>query len=136
MLCLPNNPELSNITTIGDSFIYGSEYETNTLRAGSANQDVPCAVCKSTNTHISIMIPGRKSCYNGWKIEYNGLIASDYHGYSASSFICVDGNPEFIQGGQKNENGRLLYFTSTKCGALACPPYKDDVAVNCVVCSQ
>jgi hypothetical protein len=79
------------------------------------------------------MIPGRKSCYNGWKIEYNGLIASDYHGYSASSYICVDGNPEFVQGGQKNENGRLLYFTSTKCTVR--PGWLIQI-VECLFCTQ
>ena len=135
-LCLPNNPELSNLTTAGDSHLYGTEYEERTLRTDAINEDIPCAVCKSVNTHTSIMIPGRENCYQGWKKEYNGLLASDHIGHSASSYICVDKQPEYVSGGQENKSGRSLYFTSTRCGSLSCPPYKDNQAVNCVVCSQ
>jgi hypothetical protein len=136
-LCLPRDPELSNMTAqYSDSHIYGTEYEESTLRSDALNEDVPCALCKSTNTHSSVMIPGRKSCYPGWKVEYNGFLASDHYGFSASSYICIDKDPEYVPGGQKDENGRRLYMTVIKCGALSCPPYKDNHMVNCVVCSQ
>ncbi|VDI20211.1 Hypothetical predicted protein [Mytilus galloprovincialis] len=82
------------------------------------------------------MIPGRENCYQGWKKEYNGLLASDHYASRASSFICVDKQPDYVPGGQENKDGRRLYFTSTKCGSLSCPPYKDNQAVNCVVCSH
>ncbi|CAC5365956.1 unnamed protein product [Mytilus coruscus] len=75
-LCLPNNPELSNLTTAGVSHLFGTEYEEKILQADAIDEDIPCAVCKSVNTHISIMIPGRETCYQGWKKEYNGLLAS------------------------------------------------------------
>ncbi|VDI76770.1 Hypothetical predicted protein, partial [Mytilus galloprovincialis] len=135
-LCLPNNPELSNLTTAGVSHLFGTEFEEAILRTDAINEDIPCAVCKSVNTHISLIIPGRETCYQGWKKEYNDLLASDHFAYSASSYICVDKQPEYVPGGQENKDGRRLYFTSTKCGSLSCPPYRDNQAVNCVVCSQ
>jgi len=84
----------------------------------------------------SVMITGRKSCYPGWQVEYNGFLASDRISHSASSYICLDKNPEYVPGGQKDENGRRLYLTLIKCGALSCPPYKVNHMVHCVVCSQ
>jgi hypothetical protein len=60
----------------GNSLLYGTEYQENILAPDSADEDVPCAVCRSTTTQTSIMIPGRETCYPGWKKEYNGLIAS------------------------------------------------------------
>jgi hypothetical protein len=65
MICLSSNPELSNITAPGGSFIYGTEYEDNMFASGALDEDVPCAVCRTSNTYTSIMIPGRKSCYTG-----------------------------------------------------------------------
>ncbi|VDH90187.1 Hypothetical predicted protein [Mytilus galloprovincialis] len=136
ILCLPNNPETSNITTVGRSLIYGTEYEETFFGAGAADEDAPCAVCRSHYTYASIMIPGRKSCYSGWKLEYHGYLASNHYGYKASSYICVDNKPEFLQGGKSNQNGNLLFATATKCGSLPCPPYDDNFAVYCVVCSK
>ncbi|CAG2222712.1 unnamed protein product [Mytilus edulis] len=73
ILCLPNNPDISNRTTGGSSFIYGTEYEDTFFGASAVNEDAPCAVCRSHNTYASIMIPGRKSCYSGWKTGVSGL---------------------------------------------------------------
>jgi hypothetical protein len=50
MLCLPSNPELSNKTISASSLIYGIEYAESTFGSGAVNEDVPCAVCRSTNT--------------------------------------------------------------------------------------
>ncbi|XP_071134417.1 uncharacterized protein [Mytilus edulis] len=137
MLCLPNNPELSNRTAPGSSLLVGTEYDNGNFFAnGAHNEDVPCALCRSLNTSASIMIPGRKSCDSGWKIEYNGILASGAYSHKPSSYICLDSHPEFLQGGQGDQNGHVLYGTSTKCGSLACPPYVDNMAINCVVCSK
>ncbi|CAG2242397.1 unnamed protein product [Mytilus edulis] len=137
MLCLPNNPEISNRTAPGNSLLVGTEYDNGNFFAnGAHNEDVPCALCRSSNTSASIMIPGRKSCDSGWKIEYNGILASGAFTHKPSSYICLDSHPEFLQGGQGDQNGHVLYGTSTKCGSLACPPYVDNMAINCVVCSK
>ncbi|XP_076072268.1 uncharacterized protein LOC143044224 [Mytilus galloprovincialis] len=136
MLCLPNNPKLSNKTAPGNSFIFGTEFEENFLRSDAVNEDIPCALCRSINTTSSVMFPGRNVCYNGWKKEYEGYVMSGYWGHRASSYICVDLHPDYVPGGKSNTNGQLLYVTSTKCGTLTCPPYNDNMAVNCVVCSK
>lgn len=135
-LCLPSTPELSNRTIPGGSFIYGTDYEENVFASGAKDEDVPCAVCRTSNTYTSIMIPGRKSCYTGWNREYNGILASNHYSFKASSYICVDASPEFVPGGKDNKNGNLLYATGTKCGSLTCPPYTDNMSVYCVVCSK
>ncbi|VDI79939.1 Hypothetical predicted protein [Mytilus galloprovincialis] len=135
-LCLPNNPELSNRTIPGSSFLYGTEYEENFLHSDSDGQDVPCAFCRSPGSSSTEMFPGRKTCYNGWKMEYLGYIMSGYFGYRASSYICVDIHGEYVQGGKANTVGQSLYATGTKCGTLPCPPYNDNLAVYCVVCSK
>ncbi|XP_071134416.1 uncharacterized protein [Mytilus edulis] len=137
MLCLPNNPELSNRTAPGNSLLVGTEYQDgNFFGHGAEDEDVPCALCRSVNTSTSIMIPGRESCDSGWKIEYRGILASGAHHYKPSSYICLDSHPEFLQAGEDNKNGHLLYATRTKCGSLACPPYANNMAINCVVCSK
>ncbi|XP_071133332.1 uncharacterized protein [Mytilus edulis] len=136
MLCLPNNPKLSNKTGPSNSFIYGTEFEDNFLRNDAANEDIPCALCRSMNTTSSVMFPGRNICYNGWKTEYEGYVMSGHWAHRASSYICVDLHPDYIPGGKADTNGQLLYVTGTKCGPLSCPPYNDNIAVNCVVCSK
>jgi hypothetical protein len=136
ILCLPHDPEPSNITANGNSLLYGTEYQENILAPDSADEDVPCAVCRSTMTQTSIMIPGREACYPGWKKEYHGLIASGHRAYTSSSYICLDKNIEYIPSGKTNNDGALLYITTLKCGSLPCPPYHDDKAINCVVCSK
>lgn len=82
------------------------------------------------------MIPGRKSCYSGWTMEYNGRLASNAYTYRASSYVCVDMNPDFIAGGEANNNHNLLYATGSKCGSLPCPPYHDNLELYCVVCTK
>ncbi|VDI44163.1 Hypothetical predicted protein [Mytilus galloprovincialis] len=137
MLCLPNNPELNNRTGTSYSFLSGTEYENgNFFVNGAANEDVPCALCRSVNTSTSIMIPGRESCDSGWKLEYHGILASGHYGNKPSSYICLDSHPEFLQAGEDDKNGHLLYATQTNCGSLACPPYVNNKAINCVVCSR
>ncbi|VDI79936.1 Hypothetical predicted protein [Mytilus galloprovincialis] len=116
MLCLPNNPKLSNKTAPGDSFLHGTEFEENFLRNDAADEDVPCAFCRSLNTTSSAMFPGRNVCYDGWKLEYEGYIMSGYWGYRASSYICVDLHPDYVSGGKANTNGQLLYVTGYTAG--------------------
>ncbi|XP_052104772.1 uncharacterized protein LOC127737859 [Mytilus californianus] len=123
-LCLPNNPELSNITGPGRSVLYGTEFEHGDyFKKGADQEDVPCALCRSENTSATVMIPGRQTCYRGWKMEYHGILGSNAYEYKASSYICVDSDPECVQGGERNNNENLIYPTTAKCGSLPCPPY-------------
>ncbi|VDI33460.1 Hypothetical predicted protein, partial [Mytilus galloprovincialis] len=136
MLCLPSDPELSNRTAPGNTFIYGTEYQENSFASNSADEDVPCAVCRNPKSFSSLMIPGRKTCYAGWQTEYMGYLASGCFNCKASSFICVDSQPEYIPSGERNDNGHLLYMVGTKCGSLPCPPYHAGLELYCVVCTK
>ncbi|CAG2216181.1 unnamed protein product [Mytilus edulis] len=136
-LCLPNNPELSNRTGPGSSLLYGTEYENGDIfKKGAQDEDVPCALCRSQNTSTTVMIPGRQTCYSGWKMEYHGILGSNAYEYKASSYICVDSDPEYVQGGERSNNENLIYPTTAKCGSLPCPPYGNNLLINCVVCSK
>jgi len=108
MLCLPNNPEINNTTTtVGSSYIYGMEYEQNVFKPDANNEDVPCALCRSRDSHSSVMIPGRMMCYPGWKREYYGYLSSGATGHTSSDYICVDINPEYTPGGQADKDTHL-----------------------------
>ncbi|CAC5370388.1 unnamed protein product [Mytilus coruscus] len=136
-LCLPADPEISNATyTSTDSLLYGSEYEHNYFAANSDDEDMPCVVCRMRHAATTLMIPGRKTCYSGWNIEYTGLLASGYQGYSPSTYLCVDSQPEYVPSGQEDKNGHLFYVVGYKCGSLPCPPYHDNRIAYCVVCSK
>lgn len=97
---------------------------------------MPCALCRNNGSSSSVMIPGRRTCYAGWNMEYTGMLAAGSHSHSASNFICVDNNPEYILSGKAGNDGHLMYVVNTKCGPLPCPPYKDNRQVYCVVCSK
>ncbi|XP_071133141.1 uncharacterized protein [Mytilus edulis] len=99
MLCLTNNPEFSDKSGSGRSFIFGTEFEGNQFASDSNDEDVPCALCRSGNTSSSVMIPGRKSCYAGWKEEYNGILASSANNHAPSPYLCVDAHPTYVNGG-------------------------------------
>lgn len=136
-LCLPNDPEISNETYSGTaSFLYGSEYEQNYFASNSDDEDMPCVVCRMRTAATALMIPGRKSCYSGWNMEYTGLLASGNQAYSPSTYLCVDGQPEYIPSGQDDKNGHIFYVVGYKCGSLPCPPYHNNRIVYCVVCSK
>lgn len=135
-LCLPNNPELSNRTVPGHSYLYGAEYEESTFGPNSRDEDVPCALCHRKNSTTSVMIAGRRTCYSGWQLEYRGRIASNAYKYRASSYVCVDLNPDYIPGGERSNDHSVLYTTGIKCGSIQCPPYHDNLEIFCVVCSK
>lgn len=117
--------------------MYGGEYHSNFFASDSYDEDVPCALCRATSASSVIMIPGKNTCYSGWKLEYHGYLASGNHGHDvASSFVCVDINPEYILGGLTQNLGKLFYEVLAKCGTLKCPPYKNNHPLTCVVCSK
>ncbi|KAL3880009.1 hypothetical protein ACJMK2_032281 [Sinanodonta woodiana] len=135
-LCLPEDPTWAKYldgTFGGDhrARVYGTEYET-----GGGENDVPCAVCRTTR-FSSIMIPGRINCYSGWTVEYSGYLVSAHYGHASPiEYVCLDGNPESIDGGHANLNGHLIYLVDVICGSLRCPPYVNGRELACVVCSK
>ncbi|XP_060070096.1 short-chain collagen C4-like [Ylistrum balloti] len=142
-LCLPPDPEWLNTTVVPDDYtgrLYGAEYDSNNDHAffGSKSHDeeIPCAVCRSTSFVSSVMIPARTSCYSGWTKAYSGSLASGYYGYAAATeYVCVDEHAQPLAGGaDRDDNGVLFLGVKAFCGSLRCPPYEQDKYISCVVC--
>ncbi|PVD29532.1 hypothetical protein C0Q70_08783 [Pomacea canaliculata] len=133
-LCLPlSNLTLMNISVSTFALLYGGEYET-----GDEHQekDPLCAVCRSSRAN-NVMIPATTVCPAGWTSEYSGwLMGGNPPHNAASEFICVDFLMEERIASEENLNGKLLFYTSTLCGSLPCPPYVSGKRVTCVVCSK
>lgn len=132
---MPANPVFDNHTTPGYyAFLYGAEYET--LTESSNNLEPTCAVCRIARA-TQIMVPGTNECMSGWRQEYSGYLMAGYYAHpAASEYVCVDSSFGYLPGTQANNDGRLLYYTLSKCGSLACPPYEDRKVVLCAVCSK
>ena len=96
---------------------------------------------------------GKTRCPSAdWTVEYQGYIMSqaEHNGggndlmggiYYATSYICVDAQPEAYTDKYINGNdGNLLYFTNAACSGFGslenCPPYKNGPTLSCVVCTK
>ncbi|XP_025077076.1 short-chain collagen C4-like isoform X2 [Pomacea canaliculata] len=135
-LCLPPNPETSNIERPSDySHLGGTEYKVS--NRPERDQDALCAVCFVDDRSTNIMVPGTNKCPSGWSSEYTGFLMSGYRGHGASTeFICVDSKMESRVGSGTDQGGRLLYMVASICGSLPCPPYLDKNILQCVVCTK
>ena len=140
-VCLPKNPQyMSTTVPTYYSEMHGSEYEVvnDNIFPGKHDHNVPCAVCYATNRITKLMIPARIECPDSsWTIEYKGYLMAGYHDHpSNKAYECVDENPESIDGGESDTNGALIYFTRSTCNGLPCPPYVNNRAITCVVCTK
>ena len=57
------------------AYMYGTEYETsnfNLFPSSAHDQNAPCARCYTNDRPALMMIPGIKTCPNGWTKEYGG----------------------------------------------------------------
>ncbi|XP_053374314.1 uncharacterized protein LOC128546927 [Mercenaria mercenaria] len=148
-LCLTNEPLWDHfeesVASLGK--ITGTEYRFNEHRSNGAadflgdymyNQKVPCAICH-TQRSVSVMIPGRNRCYDGWTMEYRGYLVSGYTGdTNATEYVslCLDRRPEKLHDGTTAGTDNRLYFVEGICGkTLTCPPYVSGLEITCVVCS-
>ncbi|KAJ8299342.1 hypothetical protein KUTeg_023402 [Tegillarca granosa] len=133
----PPDPDFGkNIPAAYSTYLFGAEYETDYF-GQPWQEDVPCAVCRSVTATSALMIPGKNHCYQNWKVEYRGRLASGHYTHrAASQYVCVDEHPEAIIGGNADTNGKLFYPVISECGALPCPPYKNNTELLCVVCSK
>ena len=83
------------------------------------------------------ILVARKTCYSGWKLEYQGYLMAGYYGAQGpSKYTCVDHHPDALHGGRPNMNGKLFYFVEAVCGSLKCPPYVNGRELVCAVCSR
>ena len=145
-LCLPDDPTWSKYIDghNGVSKIYGTEIElpsqlSNILFGKEVyNQDIPCAVCKSTRSS-HVMVPAHATCYQGWTEEYSGYIVSAKPSDSKLDYVCLDAGLEFAPHGAGNDNDHVVFPVEVQYGShgsLPCPPYVDDRELACVVCTK
>uniref|UniRef100_A0A8W8IHH6 Short-chain collagen C4 n=1 Tax=Magallana gigas TaxID=29159 RepID=A0A8W8IHH6_MAGGI len=142
-LCLPKNPQWGKFKDGKDgqkAELLGAEYQMHTVSnywRHYHDHDVPCAVCLVRQRSVVQMFPGRRTCYNGWKLEYSGyLMAGRPIHKAASTYTCVDRKPDLADGGKANQNGYLFYQVEAICGSLKCPPYVQGRELVCAVCSK
>ncbi|CAC5408718.1 unnamed protein product [Mytilus coruscus] len=141
-LCLPHDPENGESVKGGNDQLYGAEYQMDSsykppgMNSNLHQKEVTCTVCYQRKRSAVLMIPGKKTCFKGWTLEYTGYIMSDHKTHSSKEYACVDKDPEPLDNKTGDENGALFYGINTKCGSLRCPPYKDRVSVLCVVCTK
>ena len=148
MLCLPEDPDWDQAKykdgfAAYAAYVFGAEYQDGQGRSdpffgrNHDQQNAPCVVCNVRSRFSHIMIPGKTRCPAGWTREYYGYLMAGRHSHrAATDYYCIDMKPEDIKGGEKNENGYLLYFVETYCGSLMCPPYRNGRELTCVVCTK
>ena len=118
--------------------MFGTEYEffgTSPL-ASLLNQNVPCAQCYVPTRTATIMIPAKTQCPSGWTREYYGYLTSSHESHYRASYDCLDVNAEAVGSSSGNVNGAVLYYVVSTCVGLDCPPYENDRALSCVVCTK
>ncbi|XP_048241211.1 short-chain collagen C4-like [Haliotis rufescens] len=140
-LCLPESPIYVRHSTAGSqSYLYGTEYRPNAATDPLQKMvlhDVPCVVCRSRHRRSAVMVPARNACFPEWHLEYKGYLFGGATTHTGSSdYVCVDEDPESVQGGHENKEGHLLYPVESKCGSLPCPKYVDGWEMTCAVCTK
>uniref|UniRef100_A0A1X7V5F8 Short-chain collagen C4-like n=1 Tax=Amphimedon queenslandica TaxID=400682 RepID=A0A1X7V5F8_AMPQE len=138
-VCLPKVPQYMSTTVPQYSaYMYGTEYQdSNNIFSGKYNHNVPCAVCYTSTKSVKLMIPARTTCPSSWTTEYKGYLMTERHIHKNNkAYECVDENPESIDGSEGDTNGALFHFTRSTCNGLPCPPYVNNRAITCVVCTK
>ena len=133
-------------TVLDTGMIYGAEYECNVpfsmenVADGAntiLNHNVPCSVCQSRVHSKVLMVPAKKSCRDGWTLEYHGYLVSEYYAHKGrTEYQCMDQAPEADPAGFPDQNGVLFHAVEGRCGPLPCPPYVNGRELTCVVCTK
>ena len=92
--------------------------------------------CLVISRPTKLMIPARLTCPDGWTKEYSGYLMAQHRTQTRTTYVCVDNDPEVIEGGAANQNGVLFYNVEAVCGSLPCPNYVDGWEVTRVVCTK
>ena len=137
-LCMHPKPEWPEGVSTGNqngALLYGTEYENTGAVDKNHDKDAGCAVCTRTNTMAVYVQWGRKTCSNGHRTEYTGLIMASHYTQQKSEFICVDLERAVHKtSSNANHNGALLYTTEAEQGS-ADNGYGHDRELSCAVCS-
>ena len=141
-LCVPLDPDFPDNAQAGNqngAYVYGVEYQSQSSTrffVDINDQDAPCAVCEVQGRSAVLMIPAKQTCPTGWTLEYEGLLATQYHTAKGAEYVCVSSNPESSHSGHTNDNGGTLLVVEAQCGSLPCPPYVNGYELTCVVCTK
>ena len=86
------------------------------------------------------MLPARYECYDGWRTEYTGWLASSYYGGGKNygyrgEYVCVDSKAENLAK-PVSDIATLLLPVQSICGELPCKKYPDGRDISCAVCSS
>ena len=138
-VCLSKVPQyMSTHVPPRYSSMYGTEYEdVNGIFPGKHDHNAPCAVCYSSTKTVKLMIPARITCPSSWTIEYKGYLMAEHYGQKKNTvYECFDENPESIPNSSANIGNAAIYFTLSTCNGLPCPPYVNNRAITCVVCTK
>ena len=144
-LCLTDSPTYLSSDTSSTAFssLYGVEYEifggSDAVFRDLYNYEMSCALCHTTKS-ITFMLPGSAQCPDGWVTEYSGYLMAELKtslggGRTGKSAICVDAEAEAI-GTSANTNPSVVYVMKADCTVLPCPPYDNQRALSCAICSQ
>ncbi len=146
-LCITEDPEYLTSTVpkymysandLALSYQYESEYQSG---SGSLhNQNIPCAVCHTSQRSSKLMIPGKTTCPQSWTEEYEGyLMAERDHNRHQNSKVyeCVDKDGEAVPGQIENDSGARFTMVGAVCNVgLPCPPFIANRPITCVVCTK
>ena len=162
--CLTTDPEYdskSYTLRYAVAQIRPMQYETaagpNMFGSGLLYEYVPCVACETEQRITQVTIPGATRCPSSdWTLDYQGFVMServfgdesqvlDVPGRGRGSFVCIDSKAENSPSPMKSVgqwNGGVLYPVSVDCWSdigsplLPCPPYRNNTALSCVVCSK
>ena len=53
-------------------------------------------------------------------------------------YVCLDNDPELLEGEGANTDGALMYHTTVNCNRrdIPCPPYENRKELACAVCTK
>merc|ERR1712134_230117 len=143
-LCMHPQPQWPSGMNTGNqdgALLYGVEYENTGAVDKNYQKDAACAVCQQkSSTRVPYVQWGRKSCSNGHKLEYYGLImANRYNHNSKSEYVCVDWDrAAHARSSNANHNGGLLYTTEMQTTGHSSgdeQQYGHDRELSCAVCN-
>merc|ERR1712019_264232 len=135
----PEWPEGVSTGSQNGALLYGVEYENTGAVDKNHNKDAGCAVCEhKRSTGMPYVQWGRKTCSNGHKTEYHGLVMADHYTHQKSEYICVDWERAAHKtSSNADQNGSLLYTTEmeAKGGSADEIVYGQDRELSCALCS-
>ena len=141
-LCLPNDPQalLSRAGSQGlRAKLQGVDYATYDSFSPLSNvfaQNVPCAVCYTSQRPTKLMIPAKPTCPSSWTLEYAGYLMGAHRTHNRVAFECVDKDPQSVPNTAGFSRAAEMFLTETNCNGIPCHPYDRETELSCAVCTR